>query len=481
MKLHDLLAGLSVELPAENPEIRGIAHDSRRVSAGDLFVAIVGGRHDGRIFAVEAVERGAVAVLGPARPPLDLGVPWIETQDPRALLGPIAARVYGHPDRRLDLVGVTGTNGKSTVVALLASIFEAAGTPAGVIGTLGYRFGEKAFEGERTTPEASDLFRILAEMADAGARAAVMEVSSHALEMGRVAGASYRAAVFTNLTRDHLDFHLSMEAYFGAKRKLFDQLSDDGRAVVNAGDPWGKRLIEELPKVSTYGPGADVEWTDVELDLRGVRGTLSTPRGRLPISSRLLGRLNLENVLAAAATAEALGLTHEAITRGIAERGPLRGRMELVAEEPIPIVIDFAHTPGALEAALRSLRELTERKIAVVFGCGGDRDPGKRAPMGRIAGEIADFVVVTSDNPRGEDPQQILNAVEEGVKASGLREYRIVPDRREAIRRTINVSADGWLVLVAGKGHEEMQIIGGRELPFSDHEEVAHALEERSG
>ncbi len=484
MRLSDLFQGMGLEvLGTGDPEVSGVTHDSRSVEPGDLFVALVGQRFDGRTFAAGAVERGAVAVAGPLPAERPAGVPWVVTDAPRALLGPLSARVYGHPDRELVLAGITGTNGKSTVATLLAAILDAAGQPAGFIGTLGYRFGGRAFPGGHTTPEASDLFRTLRRMREAGARAVAMEVSSHALEMGRVTGTEFDVAVFTNLSRDHLDYHPDMESYFAAKRRLFAMLKPGSRAAVNLDDPWGRRLAAELPGALTFGAGGDVAPGDVTLDARGIRGTIRTPRGEIRLATRLLGRYNLANLLAAAAGAEALGLPHAAIEQAFAAQGPVPGRMEPVDRgQPFPVFVDYAHTDAALDAALRSTREMEGiDKVAVVFGCGGERDTGKRPLMGRVAGELADLPLATSDNPRGEDPHAILAAVEAGLQASGNRGYRIVPDRREAIRQAIAAAGPGWAVLVAGKGHEREQIVGDRKLPFSDFDEIGKALEERFG
>jgi len=499
MRLAELVAGFPVAPPAGSPqagdvEVTGVGHDSRAIAPGDLFVALRGERYDGSAFAAQAASRGAVAALGEGPAPADLAIPWLAATDParppRALLGPLAARAYGHPDRELILAAVTGTNGKSTVATLLAAVFEAAGLPAGFVGTLGYRLGSRAFPGERTTPEASDLFRTLREMRRAGAAAVAMEVSSHALALGRVEGAAFDVAAFTNLTRDHLEYHGDMESYFAAKRRLFEHLKPGGRAVVNVDDPYGRRLAAELPAALSFGETgetgeAGVTAQGVELTTGGIRAIFRTPRGPFAVRSPLLGRYNLANLLAAAAAAEALGLPHAAVAAAFAAQRPVAGRMEPVERgQPFPVYVDYAHTEAALAAALTSARDLSRGRLAVVFGCGGERDPGKRATMGRIAGELADLPIATSDNPRGEDPLAILRAVEEGLKASG-RSYRVVPDRREAIRAAIETAAasmeEGWAVLVAGKGHEDVQIVGDRKIPFSDREEIARALEERYG
>lgn len=489
MRLSELVSCFPIaplaDNPERDPEVTGVAHDSRTVEPGDLFVAFTGQRFDGRAFVAAAVERGAVAVVGPE--PGDfaqgLAVPWLVTADPRAVLGPLAARAYGHPDRELILAGVTGTNGKSTVATLIAAILDAAGHPAGFLGTLGYRFREKPYAGGHTTPEASDLFRILRRMRDDGATAVAMEVSSHALAMGRVAGAAFDAAVFTNLTRDHLDYHRDFEDYFAAKRKLFDLLKPGARPAVNVDDPYGRQLAAEMPDALTFGERGEVSARDVAVTAWGTRGVLLTPRGDVPFDSPLLGRYNLSNLLAAAAAAETLKLPHAAVAAAFAAQRPVPGRMEPVERgQPFPVYIDYAHTDAALDAALRSAREIAAGgKVAVVFGCGGDRDAGKRPMMGKVAGELADLVIATSDNPRSEDPLAILAAVEQGLKASGNQGYRLVPDRREAIRQAITAAGPGWVVLVAGKGHEREQIVGTERLPFSDLEEIGKVLEERFG
>lgn len=493
MKLSTLIRDLAASGDlGTDPEVFGVRHDSRTVEPGELFVTWSGAKFDGRLFAGQAIERGAVAILAdsprPAETPRE--IPWLEAADPRALLGDLAAPLYGHPDRALTLVGVTGTNGKSTVVELCANILESAGLPCGRIGTLGYTFdGDDLAAGrpaERTTPEASDLFRLLAAMRDRGARAAAMEVSSHALVQGRVRGARFDVGLFTNLTRDHLDFHGDFETYYAAKRRLFEALKPAGRGVANLDDAYGRRLAEELGLVHTFGSsgsGAAVRPAGVNLDAEGMHGALATPRGQVRFRSALLGRYNLSNLLAAAAAAEALELPFDAIAAGIAKTRPLAGRMDAVrAGQPFLAVVDYAHTDAALGAAIRSLRELTGTKVVVVFGCGGDRDPGKRPMMGKIAGDLADLPIATSDNPRSEDPLAILSAIEEGLKASTNRNYRIVPDRREAIRRAVTVAmGGGWSVLVAGKGHENEQIVGNQRLPFSDRNELERAIVEQRG
>ena len=482
MRLDALIETLELPLAAAaDLEVGGVRHDSRRVEPGDLFVAVPGELFDGRDFAADAARRGAAAVVGRGGAPQGLPVPWIEADDPRALLGPLAAQVYGHPDRQLTLAGVTGTNGKTTVVHLLAAMLTAAGRPAGLLGTLGHRFGDSFEPGERTTPEASDLFRLLRQWCDAGAVAAAMEVSSHGLALNRVAGAAFDLALFTNLSRDHLDFHHDMETYFAAKRRLFELLKPGGRAVVNVGDEHGRRLAAELPGVLTFGPGGAVDAVGSELGLDGIRARLITPVGELELRSPLLGGFNLDNLLAAVAGAVALEVPLEAVAAAAAATRPLPGRLEPVTTgPPFPVLVDFAHTPDGLATVVEALGSLGAERRIVVFGCGGDRDKGKRAPMGEAAG-AAELPILTTDNPRSEDPLAIIAEVERGLRASGNRDYRIVPDRREAIRRALAVADERSVVLLAGKGHESVQIIGDRRLPFSDHQVAREALEERFG
>jgi len=465
-----------------------VSHDSRRAGPGTLFVAIRGHAADGHEF-LEAARRKGAAAFASEEPPRP-GAPWVRVRDAREALAVLSAALLGYPARELELVGVTGTNGKTTTAYMVDSALRQAGETVGLLGTVEYRVGDRVAEAVRTTPEASDLQTMLRQMKDAGCRRAVLEVSSHSLVLRRVHGLEFRVAVFTNLTRDHLDFHGDLESYFAVKRRLFtDYLKPAGRAVIGVGDDWGRRLAGELaaagvPVVTWGEDDGDVRAASAELDLAGIRARLVTPRGELAVASPLIGRFNLLNVLAAVAVAEALELEPAAAVRGIAAEGPLPGRLEPVrAGQDFPVFVDYAHTPGALAAALGSLRELSARRIAVVFGCGGERDRGKRPEMGRIAGELADLAIVTSDNPRGEDPEAILDAVEVGLRQSGGR-YRRVTDRRAALREAVEVAASGgapgWMVLAAGKGHEQVQLVGESRIPFSDRRELEAALA-RSG
>ena len=483
MRISILIEGMSITHSNDMKlEVSGITHDSRRVEPGDLFVALVGQQFDGRAFVPQAIEQGAVAVLASGSAPSRFEGLWLETPEPRRVMGTLAARLYGHPDREMLVVGVTGTNGKSTVSHLVSSIMEAAGKPTGTIGTLGYSFGGDQFAGERTTPEAPELFEMLSRMRQAGAEAVSLEVSSHGLALGRVQEIEFDLAIFSNLTRDHLDFHRNFEDYFAAKRRLFDQLKRGGVSAVNIDDPFGRRLAESLSDPLTFGEDGDVRIGSVEFDITGTHGVLMTPRGEFEFRSALLGAYNLENILAAVAGAEALGIDHRAVKHGLDTVVPLPGRMEPVeAGQPFPVIVDYAHTDAALEAALKSVRSISNRKILLIFGCGGDRDPGKRNLMGQIAGKLADLAIITSDNPRSEDPLTIIASIEEGIKETGNPSYRILPDRREAIRRAMFHADEEWAVLVAGKGHEQIQIVGDRVVPFSDRWEIEAVLEERFG
>ncbi len=451
-------------------EVRGITHDSRSAAPGLVFAALPGLRAHGVDFVEEAVGRGAVAVLSDRPAPRRAGVPWILSPEPRRHTALAAWALAGDPQEDLLLVGVTGTNGKSTVADLVAGIAGAAGRPAGVFGTLFYRIGDEVHPAARTTPEATDLAPLLRRLVETGGRIAVLEVSSHALAMDRVAGLPFAVAVFTNLSRDHLDFHGDLESYFATKRRLFTELlAPAGRRVLPAGDPWAARIRGEAREGDLlWGPGGQVEALEPSLSLEGTSFTLRYEEQEMPVRLPLVGAHNLDNALAAAAAALAAGLPLQAVVRGLESARPLPGRLERVPVDlPFPVFVDYAHTPDGLRAVLESLRRVTDRRIVVVFGAGGDRDPGKRGPMGEAAGRLAHRVIVTSDNPRSEDPAAIARAVAAGVRAAGG-EPLVELDRRSAIERALREADGRSLVLVAGKGHEEVQWIGPRAVPFSD-------------
>lgn len=471
--------------PGADPEIRRVVHDSRRVCPGDLFVAIRGEKADGLAHVPEAIARGAVAVAAETPAPEGVVVPWVRVPQARRTLALAAARLAGDPAEKLVLAAVTGTNGKTTTALLLQSLLARRFGGAAFLGTIGYRIGRRELPADRTTPDAALLQELLAEVVREGISAASMEVSSHALALDRVEGCRFDLAVFTNLTRDHLDFHRDMESYYGAKRRLFDLRKPGAAAVVNAADASGRRLAEEVGgRVVTYsadGPGADLFAESARCDLSGTSfDAVSPPAGRFRVASPLLGRFNVDNLLAAAAGGLALGMPPEEVAAGLGAVRIVPGRLERVeAGQPYVILVDYAHTEDALERLLLAVRELTDRKIILVFGCGGDRDRGKREPMGRIAGTLADIPIATSDNPRSEDPEAILSEVERGLAASGATKFLRIADRREAIRAAIGLANAGTVVVLAGKGHETTQVIGAREEPFDDRAVAAELASRR--
>ncbi len=473
--------------PVPSADVLRVESDSRRVRAGDLFVAIRGEKSDGLAHAAEAIARGAVGVVSDRPAPAGVSAPWIRVPEPRRAMGLLAARLAGDPAERLVLAGVTGTNGKTTTTTLLEAILKRRYGQAGFLGTVGYRTPRREVPADRTTPESTVIQALLAEMVRDGAKAAAMEVSSHALMLERVAGCRFDVAVFTNLTRDHLDFHGDMESYYAAKRLLFALRKPGAAGVVNADDPYGRRLLAEeaapLLGFSPSGaPDAGIRAENAACDLSGTRLDVVHAAGRFPLRSPLAGRFNVANLLAAAAAGLALGILPDDIAAASASVANVPGRFERVeAGQPYPIVVDYAHTPDALERLLAAVRELSDRRILLVFGCGGDRDRGKRAPMGEIAGRMADVAIATSDNPRSERPEAILEDVAVGLRQAGAAESLLIPDRREAIRRAIALAAaeadadarPGSVVVIAGKGHETVQVIGAEEIPFDDRKLAA--------
>ncbi len=459
MRLADLAAELEVvTLEGDlDVDVTSLTHDSRRAAPGALFCCVPGRRADGHRHATEAVARGAVALL--AERHVDVDVPQVLVGDARVQMGRAAAAFWGHPSRRLRVVGVTGTNGKTTTTWMLRAVLEAAGLPTGVIGTLG---------GARTTPEAPDLQAELARLADGGAAAVAMEVSSHALALSRVEGTRFDVTVFTNLGHDHLDFHESMEQYFAVKARLFEPELTSA-AVVNLDDPHGRLLLEAC-RVPTRGYSlSDVG--DVEVGLVASACTWRGRRMRLPFG----GVANLSNALAAATAAVELGVEEDAVIEGLRSAPPIPGRYEVVdAGQPFTVVVDYAHTPDALRQLLTAARAGTEGRLTVVFGCGGDRDVEKRPLMGRVAATLADAVVVTSDNPRHDDPSAIAEQVVAGADGPATLEVEL--DRRAAIRSALASAQPGDAVLVAGKGHETTQTVGTRTLPFDDRDVVRDEL-----
>jgi UDP-N-acetylmuramoyl-L-alanyl-D-glutamate--2,6-diaminopimelate ligase len=450
------------------PAIAAITADSRAVQPGDAFVALRGERVDGHAYVSDALARGAALLV--VEQPVDAAVAQVVVRDTRAASSRLADAYYGQPSRSLAVFGVTGTNGKTTTTALVRGIAEAAGVPCGVIGTLGGAFGERTWPLENTTPLALDLHRMLAEMRDAGARAIAMEVSSHALALGRVDDVFFAAAALTNVSRDHLDFHRTFEAYVAAKRRLFDLAA---LAVLNADDPYGRAFADELPAALTYAIERPAHLRATSLVLAG-EGT-RFEAGGMQLEIALPGRFNVANALAAIGLVRVAGIDGDAIVRGLAAVRAVPGRMERIGALGINAIVDYAHTPDALDNVLRAARETTRGRLIVVFGCGGDRDPGKRPEMGRVAAAAADTVIVTSDNPRSEDPAAIAAAVAGDIVAE------VILDRRAAIRHAIDEARPGDTVVVAGKGHETYQIVGAQRLPFDDRAEVREAFAARAG
>jgi UDP-N-acetylmuramoyl-L-alanyl-D-glutamate--2,6-diaminopimelate ligase len=476
MELLSVLPEAAARRAKSDPEAGRVRYDSRQVAAGDVFVAIPGETADGFDFVAQAIARGATAVVSDRAAPAGTppSVAWVTVENPRRALALLAARRAGSPAEKMVLAAVTGTNGKTTTAMLLEALLAARHGRAGFLGTVAYRTGKRELPAPRTTPEAPAVQEMLAEMAGAGVTAAAIEVSSHALALDRVAGTLFDVAVFTNLTRDHLDFHGDMESYYLAKKRLFAMRKPGAAAVVNVDDEFGRRLAAEIaPPVVTFSasgrPEADVRAAEARCDLSGTTLEVEHGGGRFRVASPLLGRFNVENLLAAAAAGLALEMPPERIAPALASVRRVPGRLERVeAGQPYAILVDYAHTQDALERLLTAVRELTDRKIVLVFGCGGDRDTGKRIPMGEIAGRLSDIPIATSDNPRSEDPEAILSEIEKGLAASGATKYLKIADRREAIRTAIGLANPGVVVVIAGKGHETTQVIGRRELPFDD-------------
>ncbi len=478
--------------------VRGLSYDSGRVEPGDLFAALRGTKRDGNDFVDQAIGRGASAVLS-ARPPRPRAtVAWAQVEDDRLGLALAARNYYGRPDENLLMVGVTGTNGKTTTCFLIESVLREAGMKPCLIGTVLYRDQREEMKADRTTPESLDLYRLLDRFATSGARSCAMEVSSHSLALRRVAGLRFRAAVFTNLTQDHLDFHVTMEAYLEAKAMLFASLPGDGVAILNADDAAATRLrAATSARVVTWGaaPGADVRLASMQTSTRGTAceleiaagvGGPGTAAARLRIDSPLLGRPNALNLTAAAAATLALGLPGRAIVAGLQAVPGVVGRFERVeAGQPFTVLVDYAHTDDALANLLAAVRDLKPRRILTVFGCGGDRDRAKRPKMGYAAARGSDLVIVTSDNPRSEDPEAIIREILPGVRdALGVAPGQevdparclVIADRKEAIRRAMALAADGDCVVIAGKGHETYQILRDRTVPFDDREAARDVL-----
>ncbi len=484
MKLADLLRGVPVrEVRGEaSLDITAVTPDSRLVTKGSLFVAIPGTVKDGTQFIPQAIEKGAAAIVA-ASPSATANrqSPTVLVDDARAALALIAANFYDRPAGRLSLVGVTGTSGKTTTTRMIESVFDASGDPVGLIGTIEYRAGDERLNADRTTPDAVVLQEWFGKMVAAGVKHAVMEVSSHALALKRTHGVHFAAAVFTNLSREHFDFHTDFEDYFGAKKILFDQIDRTRRtAIVNLDDEYGRRLASELGAAAlSFGrEQCDVRpASDFSITVGGLRGVVNTPYGDVHVESSLLGLPNLYNWLGAIGAALVVGIPIHEIEAGIRNLKSVRGRFERVGESKPTVIVDYAHKPDALEKLLHAVRDIAgERRVSVVFGCGGDRDRGKRPQMGEIAARLADHVVVTSDNPRSEDPQAIIDEIADGIASNEALKIR---DRREAIEKTVLEAGDDDVIVIAGKGHETYQVIGDQVVHFDDREEAEFALKKR--
>jgi UDP-N-acetylmuramyl-tripeptide synthetase len=504
------LASKKIQMPAGVPleafgatQVSSIHYDSRTVTAGGLFVAIRGLATDGHRFVQDAVDRGAAALI--CETPVAAPVPVVQVTGSRRALAETAAAFYGRPSEALTVIAVTGTNGKTTVTYLIEGILRAAGLETGVIGTVNYRYKDRIFDNPVTTPESLDLQRIMARMRDAGVTHVVMEASSHALDLERVHACRLRLGVYTNITQDHLDYHRDMTAYQAAKALLFERYltAEEGpgarnkqvRAVLNVDDTFGRRLYDRLPHTklscSTVDSGADVRAVVTKADATGFTGRLVTPAGPIQLNSPLVGAYNLENILSAAGAAVALGIQPAAIAMGLKATHRIPGRLEAVPNTSgRQVYVDYAHTPDALDNVLRAVRPLTRGRIFCVFGCGGDRDAAKRPLMGEVAGRRSDIVLVTSDNPRSEDPAVIIDQILPGVvkalpraltaaeldEGKALKGYLVEADRRRAIELAIRSAHSGDVVLIAGKGHETYQIVGDRVLDFDDGDEARQVL-----
>jgi len=468
---------------ADDLDIKGISYDSRQVRPGHLFVCLHGRQHDGTDFIDEVIEKGAVAVVSESADWSREGVSHVHVEDARRALAEIACAFYGEPSSRLDVIGITGTNGKTTAAFMAKAILKVAGREPGLLGTVRYEIGERLIPAGRTTPEAPELQAMLDQMVKAGCRSAVMEVSSHALDQKRVWGIDFDVGVFTNLTQDHLDYHGNMEDYFAAKTRLFrglGQMEKAAVAAINIDDPWGMRLATingfrtEALCFGTH-PRAAVRAEDVEVNARGSSFQLRSPWGDTRVQLRLLGRFNVSNALAAMAACGALGIKPALMAEVLGELQSVPGRMEVIPNRRgLHVFVDYAHTDDALKNVLSTVREIVGGRIILVFGCGGNRDRTKRALMGAVAERLADHSIVTSDNPRNEDPADIANDVVEGFAERDS--FQIILDREEAIARALTIAEEGDVVLVAGKGHENYQEFHNTVVPFDDREVVRGLL-----
>jgi UDP-N-acetylmuramoyl-L-alanyl-D-glutamate--2,6-diaminopimelate ligase len=487
-KLSVVLEGVEADAPpaAAELEIRQVACDSRKVQPRALFFALHGAKADGNAFVREAVARGTVAIASEDNPPamMPSSVAWIRVRDARKALAITAANFFGHPAQALQLVGVTGTNGKTTTASLIDAMVTASGAKTGLFGTIAYHTPLGEYPAPNTTPESVDLQGFLAEIRDAGGRYAVLEASSHSLAMNRVWGCHFAAAVFTNLTREHMDYHKTFEDYFAAKRRLFEGTGAGvpDVAVVNSDDEYGKRLVGLAKNTVTYGleSSADLTTKKFQLTFSGLSFTAQTPKGKVQVASRLVGRINVYNILAAIGAAQALGLSNEIIEAGIRNLENVSGRFQCIDQgQPFFVIVDYAHTDDALENLIRTARELNPKgRIITLFGCGGGKDRTKRPVMGEVSGRLSDLTILSNDNPKTEDPLKIISDIVVGLQKTNGK-YLIEPDREKAIGLAMDEARAGDILLLAGKGHENYQILADRTLEFDDREQARRALRGR--
>src|SRR5437870_851280 len=487
-KLSEVLQGVETALPtgASSLEIHQVACDSRKVRPGALFFALQGAKADGNKFIQDALKRGAVAIASeePAPGTLPARVLWIKVREARKALAITAANFLGHPASALQLVAVTGTNGKTTTTSVVDAIVKASGAKTGLFGTIAYHTPLGDYPAPNTTPESVDLQGFFAEIRDAGGKYAVLEASSHSLAMERLWGCHFQAAVFTNLTREHMDFHKTFEDYFAAKRRLFESTGAGVPevAVLNSDDEFGKRLAGLAKKSVTYGleSDADITTKKFQLTFDGLTFTAQTPNGKVHVESRLVGRINVYNLLAAIGAAQALGLSSEVIENGIRNLESVSGRFQRIdLGQPFLVIVDYAHTDDALENLIRTARELNPKgRIITLFGCGGEKDRTKRPVMGEVAGRLSDLTILSSDNPRSENPLKIISDIIVGLQKTAGK-YLIEPDREKAIGMAMEEARSGDIVLLAGKGHENYQILADMTLEFDDREVARRALRQR--
>lgn len=477
--VYDLLDLIPGELVISGHPVSctGITYNSRNTRSGDVFFCISGHQFDGHKFAHDAVKNGAVAIVAVKPHSAGAETPTVLVHDSRIALAAASAEIFDCPSRKLPVIGVTGTNGKTTTTYLVDSILRSVGSTTGLIGTVETRIGRETFQNERTTPESLELQGLLARMVDSGVQAVSMEVSSHAIDLHRVDYMRFAVAAFTNLTQDHLDYHRTMEEYFSVKKRLFTQAEAENR-VVNIDDAAGSILASELDSVITVGltPDAEVRAEAVKLSPGQSSFHLCLPSGSADVLLPLAGAYNVSNALVAAGCAYSLGYSAEQIASGLAQAVQVPGRLERVDEgQPFSVFVDYAHTPDSLEQVLSALRAVTPGKLIVVFGCGGDRDPAKRPLMGAAAAKVADYVILTSDNPRSENPEAIIAQIERGV-GQGFSSYQVEPDRAQAIGAALSLAREGDAVLIAGKGHEDYQIFADKTIRFVDREVATEVL-----